>query len=71
MRTLKFIFTAILAVLVGTIAFAQMHDHSKMSATKIESTVTKTVTIKVSGNCETCKARIEKAAKVAGVTKAD
>ena len=25
----------------------------------------------MSGNCESCKARIEKAAKVAGVTKAD
>jgi periplasmic mercuric ion binding protein len=32
---------------------------------------TKTETIKVAGNCETCKARIEKAAKVDGVTKAD
>jgi periplasmic mercuric ion binding protein len=71
MRTLKFIFTAVLAVSVGTIAFAEMHDHSKMPATNIESTATKTVTIKVSGNCETCKARIEKTAKVAGVTKAD
>jgi len=33
--------------------------------------ITKTEAIKVSGNCETCKARIEKAAKVDGVTKAD
>ena len=32
---------------------------------------TKTETIKVSGKCETCKVRIEKAAKVDGVTKAD
>ena len=32
---------------------------------------TKTETIKVAGNCETCKARIEKAAKVDGVNKAD
>jgi len=32
---------------------------------------TKTESIKVSGNCESCKARIEKAVKVDGVTKAD
>jgi len=30
----------------------------------------KTETIKVSGNCDMCKARIEKAAKIDGVTKA-
>lgn len=32
---------------------------------------TKTETIKVSGNCDMCKARIEKAAKIDGVTKAE
>ena len=32
---------------------------------------TKTESIKVSGNCESCKARIEKAAKVPGVSKAN
>ena len=31
----------------------------------------KTVTIKVWGNCESCQARIEKAARVNGVEKAD
>jgi mercuric ion binding protein len=41
-----------------------MTDHSKMATTKTE-------TFKVSGNCESCKARIEKAAKVDGVTKAE
>ena len=30
-----------------------------------------TDTVKVLGNCESCKARIEKAAKTAGATKAD
>lgn len=30
-----------------------------------------TATFKVYGNCESCKARIEKAAKAAGATKAD
>jgi mercuric ion binding protein len=64
MKSIKFIFTALLAFTLGTNAFAQMSDHSKMTATKTES-------IKVSGNCETCKARIEKAAKLNGVNKAD
>ena len=44
-----------MALTISTVAFA----------------ANKTETIKVSGNCETCKARIEKAAKVAGVAKAD
>ena len=48
-------FIAIVALTISTVAFA----------------ATKTESIKVSGNCETCKARIEKAAKVDGVTKAD
>lgn len=48
-------FMAIVALTVSSVTFA----------------ATKTETIKVSGNCESCKARIEKAAKVAGVTKAD
>ena len=48
-------FIAIAALTISTVAFA----------------ATKTETIKVSGKCEMCKARIEKAAKVEGVTKAD
>jgi periplasmic mercuric ion binding protein len=48
-------FIAIMALTITTVAFA----------------ANKTEAIKVSGNCETCKARIEKAAKVAGVAKAD
>ena len=64
MKTLKFIATALLAVVMGVSSFAQMHDHSKMEATKTE-------TIKVSGNCDQCKARIEKAAKIEGVSKAE
>ncbi len=31
----------------------------------------RTDTVKVLGNCESCKARIEKAAKIAGATQAD
>ena len=46
---------AIMALNISTVAFA----------------ASKTETIKVSGNCESCKARIEKTALVDGVTKAD
>jgi len=71
MKTLKYIFAAIIAISVCATATAQMTDHSKMKMSKTVAAVSKTETIKVSGNCETCKARIEKAAKVAGVAKAD
>lgn len=36
-----------------------------------QSVTTKTESIKVSGNCDMCKARIEKAAKIDGVSKAE
>jgi copper chaperone CopZ len=64
MKTLKFVITAVLAVVYGATSYAQMHDHSKMVTTKTE-------TFKVWGNCEMCKARIEKAAKLDGVSKAE
>jgi copper chaperone CopZ len=64
MKTIKFVIAALMAVLPGINTNAQMHDHSPMVATKTES-------IKVSGNCDLCKARIEKAAKVDGVSKAE
>ena len=57
MKTLKFFLIAIMAVTISSVTYA--------------AAATKTEAIKVSGNCETCKARIEKAAKVDGVTKAD
>ena len=63
MKSLKYFLVAIIAITVSATASAQMTDHSAMSAPKNE-------TIKVSGKCESCKARIEKAAKVDGVTKA-
>ncbi|MEI6554344.1 MAG: heavy-metal-associated domain-containing protein [Paludibacter sp.] len=49
------IFVAIMALTISSVAFAAI----------------KTETIKVSGNCGSCKARIENAAKVDGVAKAD
>ena len=41
------------------------------SNTNAQSSTTKTETIKVSGNCDMCKSRIEKAAKTDGVSKAE
>lgn len=63
MKTVKIIVVALLAIALGSNSYAQTLNHSKLKNTKTE-------TIKVWGNCETCQARIEKAAKVDGVTKA-
>lgn len=60
MKSIKFIITAILAVFISINSFAQ----TKVNSTKTES-------FKVSGNCEMCKATIEKAAKTDGVSKAE
>jgi len=57
MKTVKIIIVAILAIVLTSNVYSQ-------------STTTKTETIKVSGNCDMCKARIEKAAKIDGVSKA-
>jgi len=61
---MKFILSAMIAVISGVFTYAQSHDHSQMSSAKTES-------VKVWGNCDMCKARIEKAAKIDGVSKAD
>ena len=63
MKTVKIILVAILAIALNVNSNAQ-DDQSK--TTKI-----KTETIKVSGKCNMCKATIEKAAKVEGVSKAE
>ena len=64
MKTLKLFLVAVFALTMSSVTSAQTTDHSKMAMTKTE-------TIKVSGKCESCKARIEKTAKVDGVTKAE
>lgn len=64
MKQLKLLFITILVAAIGISATAQDQDHSKMNAVKSES-------FKVSGNCGMCKTRIEKAAKVEGVSKAE
>jgi len=77
MKTVKIIIVALLAIALGSNSYAQMTDHSKMDMSKtstdskMDMASTKTETIKVSGNCDMCKARIEKAAKIDGVSKAD
>jgi periplasmic mercuric ion binding protein len=64
MKTTKFMFAVVLAAILGTSTFAQSQkQHNTVSS--------KTETIKVSGNCDLCKARIEKAAKIDGVSKAE
>jgi mercuric ion binding protein len=62
MKTAKIILVAILAMFVITKINAQ---------TGLKVNAKKTETIKVSGNCGMCKERIETAAKLNGVTKAD
>jgi len=58
MKTVKIIIVALLAIALGSNSYAQI-------------STSKTETIKVAGNCEMCKARIEKAAKLDGVSKAE
>ncbi len=63
MKNAKIIIVSMLVFFIGTAVYGQKTDHSKASTEK-------TATIKVWGNCDMCKARIEKAAKVDGVSKA-
>ena len=64
MKTVKIIIVALLAITLGSNSYAQSNSASKVAATKTE-------TLKVSGNCDMCKGRIEKAAKLDGVSKAE
>ena len=76
MKTVKIILIALFASILGSTSYAQMTDHSKMDMSKTSTdskmnmASTKTETIKVLGNCSTCKRKIEKAAKADGVSKA-
>jgi periplasmic mercuric ion binding protein len=62
MKTMKFIITSVVAFTISIATFSQMQSDIK---------TIKTEKIKVSGNCEMCKARIENAASIEGVTKAE
>jgi copper chaperone CopZ len=61
MNSFKFMATALLAVTTSVFAFAQTQQNAS----------SKTETIKVSGNCDMCKSKIEKAANIDGVSKAE
>jgi len=64
MKTVKLLLAVVLSVIGSTAVVAQTNASTKKSAIKTE-------VLNVAGQCEICKARIEKAAKVEGVTKAD
>lgn len=64
MKSVKFIIVAALSIFFTKSSLAQSHNHSEMSHSSTEK-------VKVWGNCEMCKARIEKAAKIEGVSKAE
>jgi copper chaperone CopZ len=64
MKSIRIMATAILVVISVAFTFAQTHDHSQIATTKTEA-------FKVWGNCDMCKARIEKAANIEGLIKAE
>jgi periplasmic mercuric ion binding protein len=57
--------TLVKITIIAILAFVFISNNSTFAANP------KTETLKVSGNCDMCKARIEKAAKIDGVTKAE
>ena len=57
--------TLVKITIIAVLAFVFTSNNSAFAANP------KTETLKVSGNCDMCKARIEKAAKIDGVTKAE
>jgi periplasmic mercuric ion binding protein len=64
MKTKTFIMTVVAAVVWSAGLLAQTQDQNAAGTQKTEA-------IKVWGTCNMCKARIEKAAKVEGVVKAE
>ena len=66
MKSLRIFLTLLFAAIMGATTSAQTHEHMKM-----DMQTAKTETFKVLGNCDLCKARIEKAVKIEGVTNAD
>lgn len=67
MKSIRLLIT-VLAISIFTLtASAQAHDHAK---TAIDQGTAKTETIKVWGNCDMCKTRIEKTVNAEGATAA-
>ncbi|HUX95809.1 MAG TPA: heavy metal-binding domain-containing protein [Bacteroidales bacterium] len=65
MKTLNFLFSAILIAVLGISSSVQAQTMNMKTASS------KTESLQVSGNCEMCKTRIEKAVKEEGATAAD
>lgn len=70
MKAIKFIIAALVMVLFAACSNAQTKT-SKTSMEAAMASATTSATLKVSGNCGECKARIEKAAKLEGVAMAE
>ena len=64
MKTVKLFFAVLILAVIGSNYKSLAQDSKSKAAVKTE-------TIKVWGQCGMCKERIEKAAKVEGVSKAD
>jgi len=64
MKTISIIVIALMSTIFVSSSFAQTQNLSTKTSVKTE-------TLKVSGNCGMCKSRIEKAAKIDGVSKSD
>lgn len=74
MKTLKKFLFVLVCSLLSITAYSQTQDHSMMDMNMNKSTnviARKTETFKVWGNCELCKARIEKAVKEEGASNAN
>ncbi len=65
MKTLNFVLTILLFAGINMSVKAQTHDHGQMTTGTI-----KTESFKVSGNCDMCKARIEKTVRAEGASNA-
>lgn len=70
MKAIKFIIPALVVVLIVACSNAQTKEKSKVESS-VEVVANSSGTLNVSGNCEMCKERIEKAAKIEGVAMAE
>ena len=64
MKKIRILSISIIALILNITVSAQEHSHNQMAKDKTES-------FKVAGKCGMCNARIEKAAKIEGVSKAE
>jgi hypothetical protein len=64
MKSAKIIIISLITIVMSLNSYARIQNGSKIYTIKSE-------VLKVSGNCEMCKARIEKAAMMVGVSRAE